>query len=342
MDQTVTSEVQPAAMPNLLFLVVTLSAFALSILFSTLALFPAYPELSVGITYDLAFTSPLFYYLAIRKTRIPKSTVIGVAALGIFTAGYLLPANQQTHLGFLTFWILPFLEIGLLGFAGYKAWRMMRIYKKIKRENTDVHLVLKEVFVELLGQSFLSRAAAFEASVVYYAFLGWIPPAPDKNVFSYHKKRGTGAVYGVFAFLIIAETFVLHVLIANWSVVAAWVFSLSSVYVLILLIAQYKATYLRPIVVSDGFLRIRCGLFSDADIPLSDVVEFECRQDSPLPKEIRQAALLKGFEPVNFLISTSRDATATGPYGIKSVFRKIGFFVDDKERLMERLETNDA
>ncbi|MDH3492785.1 MAG: hypothetical protein OEM82_04485 [Acidobacteriota bacterium] len=332
-----------ATIPSLFFLVVTLSIFALTILLSTLSLFPVYPELAVGITYDLAFTAPLFYYLAIRKSVIPKATVAGVAVLGIVSAMFLLPANQQTHLGFITFWVFPFLEIGLLGLAGYKAWKALRTYKRVRKENADVYATLGVVFEESIGSTFFSRIAAFEASVFYYAFLGWRTPTQDTNTFSYHKKRGAGALYGVFAFLIFAETIVFHMLIARWSVIAAWIFTISSLYVLLLLFAQFKASYLRPTVVCEDELLVRCGLFCDAEIPLSEIVEIEAVGNlSSLAPEVLQAAVIKGFEPVNILVTTANELTAARPYGLKKPFRKIAFFVDEKERLIQDLLKNDS
>lgn len=338
-----TTEVQPTIMPNLFFLVITIAVFALTILLSTLSLFPVYPELAVGVTYDLAFTAPLFYYLAIRKTAIPKSTVAVVAVLGIVTATFLLPANQQTHLGFITFWVLPVLEIGLLGFAGYKTWKALRTYRRERRDNADVYSILGKVFEELIGRTLLSRAAAFEASVIYYAFLGWRRPARDPDAFSYHRKRGTFALYGVIAFLILAETVALHILISYWSGIAAWIFTISSLYVLLLMLAQSKASYIRPILVSEGLLKIRCGLFCDAEIPLSKIVEIDAiGAASALPSEVLQAAVLKGFEPVNVLVTTAGEHKASGPYGFEKRFRKIAFFADERERLIRHLENNDS
>lgn len=336
--ETTSGIVQPV-----LFLTAAVLVYAVAISLSGLRFTEAYPELAVGITYDLAFAAPLFYFLAIRKTRIPNTTVAGVAVLGLVTTALLLPADQQTHLAFITKWILPVGELGLLGFVGYKTWLGIRVFRRERSKNADVHLVLNSVFADLLGPTILSRAAAFEASTLYYAFLKWRRPNRSGTTFTYHQSRGTGAIYGVIGFLIIAETIALHVIVSMWSPVAAWILTASSIYVLVLLLAQYKSSYLRPIEVEDGILKVRCGLFCDADIPISEIESFKsCGHSAPLPKDVLQAALLKGFEPVNLAVTTSAETKAHGPYGIASSFRSIAFFVDEKERLITHLENNDA
>ena len=78
-----------------------------------------YPELAIGITYDLTLTAPLLYLFLTRKTQLPKITAIPIFVVGVFLASTLLPKDQQFHLNFIKTWFLPIVEIGIVGVIGF-------------------------------------------------------------------------------------------------------------------------------------------------------------------------------------------------------------------------------
>ena len=55
------------------------------------------------------------------------------------------------------------------------------------------------------------------------------------------------------------EGLAVHVLILKWSALVAWIFTIGTVYGALWLIADYRATVLRPILVSDESILIRAG-----------------------------------------------------------------------------------
>ena len=69
--------------------------------------------LSSAITFDLLITTPILYYLIIRKRSIPKTTIIPVFILGIIVASIILPQAHQGYLELVKTWFLPLLELGV-------------------------------------------------------------------------------------------------------------------------------------------------------------------------------------------------------------------------------------
>gem|GEM_PF-2365024 len=58
-------------------------------------------------------------------------------------------------------------------------------------------------------------------------------------------EKRTWTLVGILVILLATETFALHILLLKWSEGVAWLTSLSSVYLGLLFLAQYKATWQR-------------------------------------------------------------------------------------------------
>ena len=71
------------------------------------------------------------------------------------------------------------------------------------------------------------------------------------------------------------ETLVVHLLVSQWSDVAAWVLTAGSLYATLWLVADCRASVLRPIAFKGSVLEIRSGMRFSADIPLERVAAYE-------------------------------------------------------------------
>lgn len=85
-------------------------------------LFSGNDMLSLAITLDLLLTIPLVYFLLIRKTSIPKTTIIPVMFIGLLVGTYCLPKDNQTYLVLFRNWILPLIELGILTYVISKVY----------------------------------------------------------------------------------------------------------------------------------------------------------------------------------------------------------------------------
>ncbi|NNE99966.1 MAG: hypothetical protein HKN25_13175 [Pyrinomonadaceae bacterium] len=312
-----------------LFIFLTATALA----FTSLPLI--FPELVVGIIIDLTISAPLLYLFLNRKRRFLIFEVSALASIGILVASFALPADGHGILDIIKFIALPAAEIGLLGFFAYSSYKTLKLYNSERGKNADVLTVLHEVSSKSLGDSLFARLVAYEASVIYYAFLSWRKSPVNKNAFTYHKKSGAIAVFALFAFLIIAETFVFHYLVVQINVYIAWLLTFSSLYALMLLLAHAKACIRRPIELTGDRLLVRYGLLGEAEIALKNIAEVETADDFYGEEpEIRKLAI---FERCNTRIRLKEESTGYGFYRIKTRFQALVFFADDNEKLKKLL-----
>ncbi len=183
-----------------------------------------HPGLAIGITYDLAFTVPLVYFLMIRKKNIPKTTVIPFFVLGLLVAKFALPAGRQYHVSLLFSYVLSIVELLALIFMGTKIYKITKAYRRGDNRSRDQLHAFQQI-AAAFGKGRIASAIGMEMAMMYYAFFAW-KPKRSKGAFTYHKENGLVALLAVLLLLILAETFILHVLRAHWSVAVAWVLTM--------------------------------------------------------------------------------------------------------------------
>ena len=76
--------------------------------------------MSNAITLDFCITIPLLYYLGIRKTEIPRYTVLSVFALCLVLASYVLPFDRQNLLTQIKIFALPALGVSGILISPYQ------------------------------------------------------------------------------------------------------------------------------------------------------------------------------------------------------------------------------
>lgn len=303
----------------------------------------AYPELAIGITYDLTLSAPLIYLFLIRKTAIPKTTAVPFFIGGIFIASFILTADQQFHLNLIKHWLLPVVEISLLGLIGFSAYKTVRTYRLLKTKNSDIIKVLQETCQKMLGNSKLADIFAYEIAVLYYAFFSWRRFTAGELTFSYHKKSGKITFFGAIIFILTVETFILHIIVARWNVIFAWILTISSIYIVLQGFAHLKAVYQRPIEIIDDQLFIRYGLFSGTELDLKNIEQIEISSIYPTDRDfVKQVALLGELEQFNTRIKLKQEATFVGFYGLKSKYRTLLLFIDEPEKFKQIIITNDS
>ncbi len=308
-----------------------LSIFLLAISLSLTNLLTVYPEFAVAVTYDLTLTAPLIYLFLIRKTQIPKLTVIPVFVLGVVTASLILPSENRFHLNLITTFVLPVAEIIAVTFFGITAYKSYKTYQSLSGKSADVLEILRKTCRTRIFSPRIAEMAAFEISVFYYAVLSW-KKSPRENTFSYHKKSGIIALYSIIIFIVAVETLVVHILVAMWSETAAWILTALSIYFLFQLFAHLKAVLQRPFEITRNKLYLRYGLFGDAMIETENIEKIE-ETSAPFEYEkgAKKLALLGGLEPHNLKIELKDEIVVKSFYGIESKAKTLYLFVDEIE-----------
>ncbi|MGV3630768.1 MAG: hypothetical protein ACO1O6_06165 [Bacteroidota bacterium] len=293
---------------------------------------------SQAITCDLLLTSPILYFLLIRKTSIPRMTVVPVFIAGLWIASAILPEEQRGIADLLKLWFLPLLEIALLVLVIFKVRKAVRSYK-LQKASADFCTALKTSCAGVLP----SKAAAILASEIalfYYAFFSWKSHKPSGIAFSYHRKTPLVALFVMLLIAIPVETYVVHILVARVSEFGAWILSVLSLYSIVLVLGLLKSILRRPIVIRDDCLVLRCGILAEAELSREEILSVEPIDVSfgPGPGNRSMPFLGEMMSP-NFVLCLKEEKTLQGLYGTGKKFRKLAFYVDEKSDFQEQIRS---
>lgn len=147
------------------------------------------------------------------------------------------------------------------------------------------------------------------------------------------------AVLGAIIFLVIAETFIFHLLLQRWSETAAWILSGLSIYSGLQLLGLSRSMSKRPIYVQEDRLELRYGIFGETSVPLSDICKVELTTgELPTGTKIIRLSPLGGLESPNVILYLDSSHVLHRFYGIKRSFDAIALYVDEKEAFVKALQ----
>jgi hypothetical protein len=294
--------------------------------------------LNFAITADLLLIVPLVYFLLIRKSEIPNTTVIPVMIIGLLIGSYFLPQVGQTYLSIFKTWALPVIEISILTFVIIKVRSAIRKYKGLKGSTPDFFNALKSTCYEILPKK-LVLPFATEVAVFYYGFINWKTKEIKENEFTYHKNSGTPALFGGFIMIIGIETVALHFLLARWSIVAAWILTGLSVYTAIQVFGFAKSLTKRPISINQESLTLKYGILNEVEIPFSDIDKVELSRKSLEKNDLTKTLSPLGeLESHNVIIHLKKENELVGLYGMKKKFNLLGLHIDKPIEFKEKME----
>lgn len=323
---------------NLITFGVPISLFGILILLMKSPFLPGNEKLIVGITADLLLTVPLVYFLLIRRTEIPKTTVIPILVIGLLIGSYFLPNENQYYLNFFKTWILPIVEISVLSFVLYNVRKVIKQYKSNKTEAFDFFTTLKNTCYDILPKGIVIPVVT-EIAVFYYGFIYWKRRELKANEFSYHKDSGTIALLIAIIFIVAIETVVLHILLSKWSNIAAWILTFLSVYSGIQIFGFLKSMFKRPISIENGQLYLRYGIMTETNINLEDIDSVEISsKDIELSNETKKLSFLGELESHNIIIRLKKENELIGLYGTRKKYRNLAMYVDEKTKFTNQIE----
>lgn len=292
---------------------------------------------AIGITFDLVLTVPLVYFLLIRKTNIPVTTVVPFLILGIVVCSIILPPENQYYLNLFKTWALPVIELSIVSYIVYNIRKAVKQFKLNKDQSFDFFTTLKTTCSEILPKG-LVMPFVTEIAVIYYGFIYWKKRTLRENEFSYHKESGTITLLIAIIFIVGIETVTVHVLLSKWSIIAAWIFTFLSIYSGIQIFGFLKSMLKRPISVEGNKVNLRYGIMSETTINIEDIVSVEITsKDFEKSKENRKLSILGELESHNMVIRLKNENTLTGLYGVKRTYKNLAIYVDDKQEFKNRI-----
>ncbi len=294
-------------------------------------------ELSIGILLDLLVTIPIIYYLLIRKTNIPKFTVVYPFLWGIGIAGFLIPVEHQTLLSNIKVIAIPLFEIGIVSLLLYKVWSLNKSFSKTEGHDFYDKLLIacQEVFPNRIG-----KILATEIAVIYYLFAPGKKQEKSALEFTYYKKSGILTILAVFLFLVAIETFVVHFVVSKWSVNVAWVLTFLGVYTMLQVLAIIRSMSKRSITINqkNSTLNLRYGFGSQTSIPLHTILKVEKTRSTSNEKTNVCLSVFDLIDSNNVTIHLSEENTLQKIYGIEKKYTSISLFVDELDLFVEEVE----
>ena len=286
--------------------------------------------LAWGLTFDLTISLPFVYwFFVVRRGKAQMVSVAPVFIAGTAAASFLIPAAQQTFLSQLKLFLLPLAELSLVTAL------VMRVRRaaKSRGNSDDPYERILNAARALIGETRVAEVVASEVAMVYYALFTWRkkPSAVAGRAFTLHERCGWGTILVCIYVLIVAEGIGMHLLLARWSTVAAWIWTTFDLWAMLWLLGDYQGLELRRSYLSDDALHIRYGLRWNVAVPLASIASIDDVQGEwkQQPGVLRVAML----EEPRVLITLEEPIVAKGLAGLRKTIHAIAFLPDDDETI---------
>lgn len=253
---------------------------------------------AIAVPFDLMVCVPAaFYLLVVRRNNLSPALLLPVIALGGAASFALAPAGQ-----FSLYFPLALAALGLeITIAVREGRKIVRAFRAAKRESTRPNDWFTAALLVLTRNERVARMASLELTVEWYLLRSWKrePDVPaGYRAFSYHRQSGYVALIGVMIAVMLVETVAVHLLVSQWSVPAACVLTLLSVYTCVFMVGDARAVVLNPLLVGEHDVVMRWGSYFCERIPLEGVAQVGVREPGPeAPKAERLSMAAMGGKP---------------------------------------------
>lgn len=294
-------------------------------------------DLSYAITLDLLITIPVLYFLLIRKKEIPTITVASVFIVCMVIASYVIPIEHQGLLTKIKTFGVPLVELGVLTFVGLKTRAIIRSFKEHDTPQPDFFDALSLACSKVLPGR-IGKLLATEISVVYYAFSKSMKKEIQPNEYTYFEKSGIKTVIYALIFIILIETFAVHMLVDKWYPTIALILSLLSLYTCLQFFSLARSMNRRLITIDyeNQLLHLKYGFFNQASFPFTDIKNIELnRRTLPEDGSVVPFSALGSFDSHNIIIYLTKEHTLFRIYGIEQPFHALAIYVDKKDEFVE-------
>lgn len=283
---------------------------------------------------DLFVVLPLAYLLLVRPTaRQAGLGLLALGSLGVLFGSIVLPAEDKV----VWLWLEPLRWVAL---AALVAWQAVAIggivwflVKKPPQQNRE--LALHAELERRFGAGPVTELLKLEGRMWLYAFsrsAGRLQ-FPGDGFFTF-KQGGNASNQAGFLLLMAFELPFMHVLLHLYSPLLAVVVSVSTLYGLLFLYAEYRATRLRPISLTDEAIHLRCGVVVDTVLPRAAVVEAQVV--STRPPRAPQRLRLVGMGKATVRLRLAAGTRLTTVFGEREV-TELYLGVDEPQRFVGAL-----
>jgi hypothetical protein len=233
----------------------------------------AVPEWVVG--FDLLVLVPAIYLLLKRPPLKPALlATFALVSLGVLVGSFVVPQQDKQawlvleNLRWVYLGALVLLQLALIG----------SVVREIRRHWAEPNLeaAVAGVIARCVPEPTIAGLVQADARIWLYALVR------DRSRFAYSapafgaaRHDGNASTQQGFLVLLAVEIPVLHLIVHLFSPVAAWVITALSVYGLVFLYAEYRATLLRATTLEPGHLHVRHGVLGDLAVPYDRIQAVE-------------------------------------------------------------------
>ena len=294
--------------------------------------------LGAGIAADLTLTAAvLFWCTLVRNERLPSLAMtpflVGSAALAWWLLRDTIPTIDSVLIG-----LVAAAEIGAASLLIFNLGRIVNAHRAARRGGASFDTALAEAVRPVLKSELLTELFVTEVSLLYHATTGWWrEPSvdPGTSSFTYHRSSNWQAVAMGLCLMLLVELVPVHLLLASWQPVIAWVVSALTVYSVFWVLGDFQAMRLTPIVVDGERVRIRIGRRWDVDIDLADIVEVRLARPDDSDEDLTDVSLIGGPDVV---IERDEDYEIKGIFGIRKPFRTLALPLDEPGQFIVTVE----
>jgi len=259
--------------------------------------------LAYAVLFDLVIVVPLVYvWFYVRSGVKPLWTALPLPLIGAALTWVLLPQEHKSIALQAELFLLP-IEAGLLLFEGRLLVKAFRSYRELRHTEQDRFEALRTVIQQKLGKGKAASLILHDLTALMAIAGSWGARARTEHqmiagvatsgassqdgaaAFTYHRESSRVVYAALFTKILLIEGFLVHLLVMQWSNLAAWILTLLDGWLLFYIWADCRLSLIRPIRLTDHTLHLRCGLQMQADIPLASIESVQYAMSFEIPKE---------------------------------------------------------
>lgn len=291
------------------------------------------PEWPLAV--DFFIMLPVLGFMLLRPSfKRGLLLFIGLFSFGVLIGSFLIPAEDKflwKHLEQLRWLCLIMVLVAQFSVIALAATEIYR-----NRHASNMETAIERVLAERFGPAQLQRWLLAEARVWSYALVRspsqfQFPP----GAFYCARHDSNASNQQAFLWLIAAEIPVAHILIHAFSPTWALVITALSIYGLIFLWAEYRATMLRATTLQEALVHIRHGVLGDVTVRYQDICAV--LPTSGRPRRAKRSLRFVGTATANVKLCLrpgTQLETLIGPREVDCVYLGL----DEPRRFMAELQ----
>ncbi|PFG12091.1 hypothetical protein [Bacillus sp. es.036] len=312
---------------------------------------PIDDRVGIGTALDLSIILPLLLYFFGFRKRVSWILLCGLVFFGVLLANWMIPSHADAHLTYFNVMVIV-LEVGVIAFEFVLFIAILKripiLIKNYQMEKTIHHHFLLS-FSRAIQQTFtfqnkrlnkfgfLLRLVATDLAAIYYCLFSWRKKRQANvehvNSFTFHTDGGYLGVFYMLVHAMVIEIIAVHMMVAQYSHVAAWIVTFFDLYALLFIISDYQAIRLSPVILSEKGIHFQKGIRQYGFIEWNAVKAISENKKSP--EEVKQDRASVEFalhglerEQAPFVIELNRTVEMNQVFGFKKSIEHVYVKVD--------------